>query len=127
MDRQRLGNVRADAHHGIERRHRFLEHEADAGAADLPHLLLGEREQVPALETNRAAGDAPGLLHQPDDRKRRHRFAAAGLADEPQRLALADLERHVVHGHDGPEHRAQILSERAAGILSQPLTRISRG
>ena len=27
------------------------------------HLVFGERQQIAALEENRAAGDAPGLLH----------------------------------------------------------------
>ena len=93
---QRLGDVLADAHDRVERGHRLLEHEADAGAAHLPHLLFGQRQQIAALKQNRAAGDAAGLLDEPDDRKRRHRLAAARFADQPQRFALADLERHVV-------------------------------
>ena len=47
---QRFGNVRADAHHRIERGHRLLEHEPDAGAAHAPHLAFGQRQQVAALE-----------------------------------------------------------------------------
>ena len=106
---QRLGDVRADPHHRIERRHRLLEHEADSRAANLPHRLFGKRQQVLALEKDLAAGDAARFLHQADDRKRRDRLAAARFADEPQRFALADLERHVVDGHDRAEHRAQVL------------------
>jgi hypothetical protein len=38
---QRLGDVIADAHHGIERRHRLLKNQSDTSAAHPPHLLFG--------------------------------------------------------------------------------------
>ena len=60
---QRFGDLRADAHHRIERRHRFLEDEADARAADLAHLVLRQRQQIAALEHHPAAGDASRRLH----------------------------------------------------------------
>ena len=50
---QRLGDVGADAHHRIERGHRFLKDETDSGAADLAHLGFGERQQLFALEDRR--------------------------------------------------------------------------
>ena len=77
MHHQGFTDVRADPHYRVQRRHRFLEHEPDAGAAHLPHLVFGKAEQVPALEHDPASGDAPGFLHQANDRKRRHRLAAA--------------------------------------------------
>ena len=40
------------------------------------------------VEADRAADDAAGLRRdQPQDRQRRHRLAAAGLADDAERLA----------------------------------------
>ena len=47
------------------------------------------------------AATRPGGCTQANQRERRDRLAAARLADQPQRFALADLERHVVDGHDG--------------------------
>ena len=45
--------------------------------------------------------DLPGGgLEQPHDQPRRRALAAAGLADDPQRLAALDLEAHVVHRLD---------------------------
>ena len=46
----------------IERGHRLLEDHRDLVAADLLHLLLGRVEQVPALEADLAADDAPGRV-----------------------------------------------------------------
>ena len=57
----------------------------------------GRGQQIAALEQDAPAGDPPGRLHQADDRERGDRLAAAGFADQPQRLAAADLEGHVVH------------------------------
>ena len=43
-----------------------------------------------------AGGDAAWRRNESDDRQRRHRLAAAGFADEAERLAAADRERHRV-------------------------------
>ncbi len=56
----------------------------------LAHLLVGERGQLAPVEAHRAGDDAAGLRRdQPQDRQRRHRLAAAGLADDAERLAGA--------------------------------------
>ena len=56
--RQRLGDLIADAHHRVQRGHRLLKDEADAGAADVPHLVLRQRQQIASLEEHAPAGDA---------------------------------------------------------------------
>ena len=48
------------------------------------------------------------------------RLAAAGFADQAERLAAADVERHVVDGRRlaavrEAEHRAEVLDAEAAG------------
>ena len=94
---QRLLDLVADGEDRVERGHRLLEDQRDLGAADLLHLALVQRQQVASLEDDPAAGDPPGPLHQPQDRQRRHRLAAARLADEAQRFARVDVEADVDH------------------------------
>ena len=55
----------------------------------VPHLVLREGHQVLPVEQDLAALDPTGRLGQePHDRQVRDALAAAGLADEPERLAL---------------------------------------
>ena len=54
------------------------------------HRLVVERQQVDAGELDRAADDAAGRIgHQPHQRQRGDALAAAGFADDRQRLAAA--------------------------------------
>ena len=52
-----LGDLGADGHAGVQRGERVLEDHSDAGAADLPHPVVVEGEQVLAVETNGAVDD----------------------------------------------------------------------
>src|SRR5436190_22432128 len=99
MDTHGLRDLKADTEDRIEARDRVLQDDCDAGAADPPHLALGLREQILAIETDRAADDlGVGLRHQPQDRQRSHRFAAARLADNAETLAGIELEADAVDG-----------------------------
>ena len=114
MQPNRLGDLVADPHHRVERGHRLLEDHRDAVAADRAHLGLVEAEQVGAFERHAAADDpARRIRHQPHDRQRGDALAAAGLADDRQRLAAANAERNVVDRPEQPrigeEHRLQVL------------------
>ena len=74
----------------------------------LPHLVLGEREEVAALEEDLPADDAPGRRgDEPHDGERAHALAAAGLADQGHRLARAHVPRHAVHRAD---HAARVVN-----------------
>ena len=55
-----LGELAANAVHGVQRRHRFLEDHRDAIAADLAHPRGRQVRQAFALEPDVAALDAPG-------------------------------------------------------------------
>jgi hypothetical protein len=46
VDQHRLGDLVADAHGGVDRRHRLLEHHRDVLAADLRQLPLARGDQV---------------------------------------------------------------------------------
>ncbi len=101
MEPQRLADLRADRQDRIERRHRLLEDHRDLVAAHKPHRLVVETQQVAAAERHGTADDAAGWLRdQAHDGERRHALAAAGFADDGERLAAAQRERHVVHRLD---------------------------
>ena len=90
VDEQRLHDLQADAQHGVERGHRLLEDHGDLPAAQLPHLLLGEGEQLPAIEAD-VALDACGARRQQSHRRQcGHGFARAGLSDDGHHLARID-------------------------------------
>ena len=70
VDQQRLHDLEADGEHRVERRHRLLEDHRDVAPANLAHLVVGELQQVAALEEDAAADDAPGgLREEPHDRR----------------------------------------------------------
>ena len=68
---------------------------------------------VPSSVNGAADDPARRIRHQPHDRQRGHALAAAGLADDGQRLAAANAERDVVDRLEQPrigeEHRLQVL------------------
>ena len=97
MRADRLGELAADGQDRIERGHRLLEDHGDVGAAQPPHLALGQRRELAPGEPHLAAGDPRHRFRQePHDRQRRHRFAGAGLAGDAQRLAGGDVEGDMV-------------------------------
>ena len=92
-----LHELVADRVGGIERRHRLLEHHHHAIAAQAGELLARGGREVFALEREAAHAAFGGGRKQAHQRERSHRLAAAGFADEPERLAGFDVERHVAH------------------------------
>ena len=64
-------------------------------------------EQVASVETNAARADAARRLDEAHDRQRRHRLAAAGLADQAERLPGEDFEADIVDGRDGSGRRVE--------------------
>ena len=97
VNAQRLGDLLADPQERIEARHRLLEDHGDAIAPDRSHRLIVERREILPVEQDRAPDDARDLLRQePHHRQRRDALAAAGFADDAERLAGRDLETHAV-------------------------------
>ena len=81
----------------IERRHRLLEHDGDVAAAVTPDLPFGETHQVLALEHDGAGRMRRRRIGQQfHDRQCGGRLAGAGLADQRERLALADFEGYPI-------------------------------
>ena len=84
------------------------------------------RNQVAAPEQDPAADDPAGRLrHELENRQRRDALAAARLADDRERLAGIDLERHAIHRADhrrvGVEIGLQVLERGAAGLAQLAL------
>ncbi len=102
MDEQRLHDLLPDRQDRIERGHRLLKDHRDIAPAHLAHLVVGETEQVASLEQDAPVRNARGVLgQQAHDRERRHRLAAAGLADDGYDLAAVDAVGNAVDGVDG--------------------------
>ena len=88
----------ADGEHRVQRGHGLLEHHGDLVAADPPHLLVRQLEEItPAVKHLALRHPAGRRRDQPHDRERRDALAAPRLAHEPQCLARLDGEIQPVH------------------------------
>ena len=97
-----FGQLHADAEHRIERGHRFLEDHGDLATAHPGDLVLVEVEQIATLEADAPAGDPARVRDEAQNRERAHRFAAAGFADQGDRLAGIDRIGDPVDRLDHP-------------------------
>ena len=59
VQRNGLGDLAADRHQRIERRHRLLKDHRDVVAADGLHFALGQLQQIDALKADVPADDPP--------------------------------------------------------------------
>ena len=71
-------------------------------------LARAARDRVPSILIEPPTMRPGGLGTRRSSDKRRHRLAAAGLADDRQRLAAAHRERHVVDRFDDARRGEQI-------------------
>ena len=93
---QRLLQLVPDGQHRVQGGDRILEDHRDLAAARALQLAPARAGEVPALEDDRAARHG-GLGRQGvHDRAQRQALARAALADDADRLARLDLERHAV-------------------------------
>ena len=87
----------ADGQRRVQAGQRVLEDEPDLLAPQLAHVLGAELQEVDPVEQDRARDDPAGRIRdEPRDRQRRDALAAAGFADQPERLAVADVEADIV-------------------------------
>ena len=106
---QGLADLPADGHDRVERGHRLLEDHGDLVAADRPHGVLVERDEVDAVEAHRSADDPSGRVgDEAQDRQGRDALAAAGFADDRQRLAAPERKRDAVDGLHQPAARVEV-------------------
>jgi hypothetical protein len=101
VQHQAFAELGADGVDRVEARHRLLEDHRDAVAAELAHPAVGEvRHVLAGVGDPRRVRDPGALGQEPHHRPRRHRLARARLADQRDRLALAQLEGDVAHRFD---------------------------
>src|SRR5262249_6995181 len=92
-----------------------LEDHRDLLAADVAQLPVGELEQVAPVEHG-GAGDGPSCPRQdPEEGERGDALAAARLADDAERLALADREGDAVDRVDRPAGRPELDAQAVDG------------
>src|SRR5581483_7438731 len=88
---QRMADGLRDRHRRVERRVRILEDDLHPPAHE-PPVVLAQPGDLAPLEL-----DTPGgRRHETEQGAAQRRLPTAGLADEPEHLALAQIERHVV-------------------------------
>ena len=112
---QHLGDLLANAHQRVQRRHRVLVDHRHLGAADGALAGLVQRQHVAAVEEHLAGNDLRrwhGV--QTHHRQHRQRLAATRLADERDGFAGADFEVDAVDDGHRPavevQHRSQAMN-----------------
>ena len=106
---QRLGDLIADRHRGVQRRHRILKDHADFGAADVHAVDLLAPQDVGAAQPRLAGCDAARRHRdQSHDALHRHRFAATRFADDRQRFTGFDAEARAAHRVHGAAVRIEL-------------------
>ena len=110
-DPQHLVDLVADGQRGVEVGRRVLEHR---GRRRVPRTWFQVPRRARVSSTSSVAGcrarssrasTSPGLGQQPEDGAAGERLAGAGLADQADGLAPADLERHVRGPRPGGRRR----------------------
>ena len=96
MHEDRLGDLRADADAGIERRGRVLRHEGDAVAPEMIKTAARHPGHRFTLEENRALLDLQARMTVAEELQGDGRLAAAGFTDQAEDLAGRDREADIV-------------------------------
>ena len=81
-------------------------------AAERPQLGNAKLRDVAAVEDDLAGGG----FDQPDDAAPKRGLAAAGFADDAQRFAILDRERHAVDGPHGLAAAAEKRRRRPGNV-----------
>src|SRR5436190_4574318 len=87
VHRHRLGELVTDAQPGGQRRRRVLRDEAHPSSTLLLQLPARQAREVVSTELDRAGADPAARALEAEQGECGRRLAAAGLADEPERLA----------------------------------------
>ena len=110
--RDRLGDLHADPHRGVQRPGRVLEDHRHVLAAVPAQLAVAQPDHLGAAQPRRAA-DRGGPRQQAHDGAAADRLARARLADDRERAARVDLVVDAVDGADlaaaGREGDPQVL------------------
>ncbi len=97
MRPQQILDLRRAAQHRVERAHRALRHQRDAGEAGGVQRRIRRMQQVHAIEPGLATEDAARGPQQPHQRERGGGLARAALAHQSDPLAGMQREGDVPH------------------------------
>ncbi|MEO6989267.1 MAG: Bax inhibitor-1/YccA family protein [Aquihabitans sp.] len=99
---QRFGQLVADGEDRVQGRHRLLEDRRDLLAPDRPHLAVGQRSEVTAVEADVPISDV-GLARGQEsrDRHRGHALARSRLADKADHLTAGYGQIEFADWRDG--------------------------
>ena len=112
MEPQGLGDLIADAEHGVQGAHGLLEDHGDPLAPDAAHLLLRKGQEILSLEQDPARHDSAGRPRdQAHDGEGENCLAASRLAGDAEGVALVDAEIHAVDGLDGAPRRLEVRAQ----------------
>src|SRR5580765_7532277 len=92
----RLGDLAIDAEEGVQGGHRVLQDHRDLGPAHVAHLALAHLREVLPGKVDAPADDLGPRRQEADDREARRGLAAAGFADDAERLAFLQREADPV-------------------------------
>ena len=115
MAAQHVFELATDLTNRVERRARVLKDHADLAPAQVLQFTFARRQKIDAIEVHRAAGDAGSPIGQPEQRMAQHRFARARLAHQPDNLAAADRQAHMIER----PHRAAARAELERQIVDR--------
>ncbi len=101
VQQQGFGDLGAYGEGGVEGGQRVLEDHADGVSADLSQGGFRGGGEVGAPEQDPAFGDPAAGRQQAEDGQRRHGLAAAGFADDAERLPRGEVQVDAVKGPDG--------------------------
>ena len=122
MRAHHFGDLTADTTYRVERRHGLLKHHGDALPTNASQGLRSQVEQVFSVEDNATrAPDTARRWHETQQRQRRERLAAAGLANQAHGFPARHRERQIVYGaHRHAGHRQFNLQGALDAIQDTP-------
>jgi hypothetical protein len=101
-----IGDLMPDPQHRVERVHRTLRHQRDAGKPQGADALLIELGERGAEKAHFAGLDVSRRLDHPQDREGQRRLAGTGFAGQPEALARPQRKGDIV---DRPDEAARVL------------------
>ena len=125
MRGENLAQLLANRVDGAERRGWFLEDEPDAGPAEAAPLGLRNRRELDAVERDQATVEPHAARQELHRRQRGQGLAAAGLANQGERLPATHGERDSVQDGGAPTRHFDAdadLVQFEKGRLVRPIT-----
>jgi hypothetical protein len=108
VDADRFGDLFADGHDRIKRRHRLLKDHGDVAAAELAHGFGIEGEKIASVELDAPIDGGCGI-EQAQNSESGDGFSGTGFSDETEGFAFGNIERQAPDGRRGAEMDGEII------------------